>query len=88
MTPAAFLALITSIAKAVPIVDKWIEELVAAYVVQRKNWIKKENHDAIKKSFETDDQRPIEETMGYDHAGLPTGTPGAVIVDSLPGVRK
>lgn len=86
MTIAAIIVLLTSVSKAVPIVDKWVETFVAAYIAQKKQWIKKENHEAIKKSMETGDQRPVEEAMGSTRTGEISGIPGTSVVDSLPGV--
>lgn len=87
MTIASAIALLTAIFKAVPIIEEWWERLIVAYVAHAKDKIKKENRDAIKKALETDDQRPIEIQLGSDVAGKPSGADGAVIVDSLPGVR-
>jgi hypothetical protein len=83
MSTAAILSLMLSIFKAIPVLDKWFEELVAAYVLQRKIWTRKENHQAIKKAFETQNQRGLEHE---DYSGKPSGI--GTIRDSLPGVRK
>ncbi len=87
MTVTAALSLLLAISKAIPVIDKWLEELAAAYVKARVSAMKKETREAIKKALEIDDQRTIEETIGSSSAGQPTGAPGSVIVDSLPGVK-
>lgn len=83
MNIAAIITIITSISKAIPIVDKWIEQIIAAYIVQRKAWIIKENHEAIKLAINNHDQRDLEDTA---HSGEYSGV--GTIRDSLPGVKK
>jgi hypothetical protein len=83
MNIAAILTLITSISKAIPVVDKWIEELVAAYIIQKKIWVMKENRKAIELAIKEQDQRGLEDE---DFSGKPSGI--GTIRDTLPGVRN
>lgn len=82
----SFINLLLSIAKAVPIVDKWIEQLSTLYFQTRIAEMKKENRDAIKTALEKQDQRDLERALGSTIAGEPSGTPGSEIIDKLPGV--
>lgn len=79
---ATLLAIIT----AIPALRKWWEEFMVFYVKSQRESMKKENVDAIKEAFTLNDQRPIEKITDPERAGLPSGTPGAVIVDHIPGV--
>jgi hypothetical protein len=88
VTIASVIGLLTAIFKAVPAIKEWWDQLLVAYVMYAKNEIKKENREAIERALKNDDQRSIEIQLGADVAGLPSGAPGAVIVDDLPGVRK
>lgn len=79
------IALLLALARAVPVIDGWLELLVVAYTKARAARMKKENREAVRKALEELDQRPIEEAMGHPSPGAPSGVPGAVIVDQMPG---
>lgn len=81
------ISLVIAFLKAIPIIEEWFQKLVAAYVAARISSIKKEYKDSIKKAFDQQDQRPIEEALGNPDAGAPSGIPGTEIRDSLPGVK-
>lgn len=86
MTVAAVASFIIALVKAVPIIGHWVDELTALYVAGRIEKMEKEHRDGIKKAINEQDQRDLEIAIGSPHAGEASGLPGAVIVDSLPGV--
>lgn len=75
--------LILAIAKAFPIVDKWLDE---AYNEKLKA-MSKETRAAIRKAIDEQDQIDLEIAIGSVNAGRPSGIPGSEIVDKLPGVE-
>lgn len=79
---AQAIALILAIAKALPIIDKWLGELFAAYQVQKKKEIEEANKKAIDDAIKSQDQRSIESDQT---SGKPSGM--GTIRDSLPGVE-
>lgn len=81
-----FIALALAIAKAVPVVDKWLSVLVAAYTTARIEAMAKEDREAIRKAFAEHDQRALEKSIGHPDPGAPSGVPGSVIRDRRPGV--
>jgi hypothetical protein len=78
------IALLLGIAKAVPIIDSWIQQLATAYATQRIADMQKENLDAIRKAIQDKDQRDLEAALGNPHPGEASGDPGAVITDAPP----
>lgn len=78
-----FLAII----QAIPVLEKWFQELVALYVTQRIASMEKQNIEVIKKALESHDQREIEKVLRSDKAGLPSGTIGSEIRKDLPNVK-
>jgi hypothetical protein len=77
------IALIIALAKALPIIDKWLGELFAAYQVQKKKEIQEATERAINEAIKNQDQRPIE---SLQISGKPSGL--GSIRDSLPGVMR
>ena len=82
MSISIVVQIILALAKAFPIIDKWLDQAYNAKIEA----MKKQNSEAIDTAFETDDQRPIEDAMNSSKTGKPSGVPGSEIVDSLPGV--
>lgn len=80
----SIIAAILAIAKAIPVIDTWIEQLSAAYVASRLATMKKENSDAIRKALVDHDQRDLEKAIGSPNAGQKSGDSGAVITDKPP----
>jgi hypothetical protein len=80
---AQVIAAILAIAKAVPVIDKWLEQLLTMYATQKEVWQNKANKEALERVFKTQDQREIEHE---DYSGKPSGH-GTVRTD-LPGVRQ
>jgi hypothetical protein len=76
------ISLILALAKAAPIIDKWLGFLVSAYQAQRKRETEEATKKAIDEGIKNQDQRPVE---GDQTAGKPSGM--GTIRDSLPGVR-
>lgn len=83
---ASFIAGVIALAKAVPIIDGWIQMLMKEYFKSQIESMKKENLDAIRQAIDDHDQRYLEKLIGSKKAGELSGTPGAVIVDHIPGV--
>lgn len=75
-----------AIITAIKPLRQWYEEFMVFYVKSQRESMNRENIDAIKEAFTLNDQRPIERITDPERAGLPSGTPGAVIVDHIPGV--
>jgi hypothetical protein len=88
MSAAAIVTLLTSLFKAIPVLGKKFDEIVAAYVIKQKAKLSKELRDGIKRAINEQDQIELEQVMGYQHAGEESHLPGAVVVDSLPGLHK
>lgn len=87
MSIAAVFALIMAIAKDIPIVQSWIQQLVTLYTVAQISNMSQENIDALKKAIEQQDQRDAETALGGSTiSGQLSGTPGSTVVDTLPGV--
>jgi hypothetical protein len=80
------IALITAIAKLIPVIGGWIEKFIVYYTNASIDRMKSENLKAIRKVLDEKDQRELEKAIGSPSAGLPSHTPGADIVDSLPNV--
>jgi len=83
----SIISLLLAIAKAIPIVDKWIQTLVAQYVNLRIETMRSENIKAIRSALIDHDQRELERSIGSKTPGEVSGDAGAVIVDKLPGVE-
>ncbi len=86
MTPTTILDILLALFKAIPALEKLWEDVVTLYVAARIATMKRENKDAIRVVLEKHDQRPIEDQLGSDTAGKPTGL--GEIRDTLPGVPK
>lgn len=85
---AQVLAGILAVIKAIPIIDKWFQKLVALYVNAEIDRMDKENRDAVKTAIEKFDQRELEKAIGNPNAGGASGIPGTITVPALPGVPK
>lgn len=79
---------VLGLVQAIPILDKWMERLVAAYVASRISSMQQENREALRKAIELHDQRDLEAAIGHPSPGAPSGIPGTTLRDSLPGVKK
>jgi hypothetical protein len=77
------IALVLAVAKALPIIDKWLGELFNAYQVQKKKEIQAETERAINEGIQNQDQRKIESDQT---SGKPSGL--GTIRDSLPGIVR
>ena len=82
---AQFFALLLAIAKAVPVVDKWIQSFVAFYVGRRIDAMDAAIVGGIKKAITDKDQRDLEKAIGNPDAGEPTNYPGTIISPTRPG---
>jgi hypothetical protein len=80
----AIISSIIAVAKAVPIVQTWLEQLSVAYYTAMYSNFKKENKEACDKAKYEHDQRAIEKQMGSAFAGKPSEEQGTTIDDSLP----
>ena len=83
MSISIVVQIILAIAKAFPIVDKWLDQLYNEKIARAKV----ENRESIKDGIENQDQRRIEDAMGSTKTGEISGIPNAEIVDKLPGVK-
>ena len=79
----AFISMILAILKAFPILDKWFDQIHNAKIEQ----IKLDIIHAVENADKIQDQRPIEIAIGSSEPGLPSGTPGAIIVKKVKGVE-
>lgn len=77
-----FVALVLAIAKAIPIIDRWLEVLVLEYVKHKQEQLIKLNKKIIEEAIKLKDQKKIEDE---EHSGKVSGS--GVIVDRLPRVR-
>jgi hypothetical protein len=82
-----FVTAILAIAKAIPIIDSWLQKLVVAYTNSQITSMKQEDIDAIKAAIEKQDQRALESAMGSTKTGEMSDVNGSVLVDKLPGVK-
>jgi hypothetical protein len=76
------ISLILALAKAIPIIDKWLGELAVAYQAYKKKETEEKTKRAIDEGIENQDQRPIESDQT---SGKPSGM--GVVRDSIPNVR-
>ena len=77
-----FFAILFTLIKAVPIIDKWAELFVLNYLEWKKTRLVEINKKIIKESLELKDQRKLEDE---ERSGRNSGL-GAV-VESLPRLR-
>lgn len=87
MTIGSVFSLLLAVFKAIPIFEKWFEQLSALYVASRIESMKQENREVIKKAIELQDQRELERAIGSPKAGERSGVPGTEVRDTLPGVK-
>ncbi len=80
-------AAIFAIIKAIPQLMSWVEQFMVWYMEREYANMKQENRDAISKAMSQNDQRPIEQLINPDGAGVASGHAGTVIKKSLPGVK-
>ncbi|MCS6281470.1 MAG: hypothetical protein HUM72_12630 [Dolichospermum sp.] len=75
------IALVLAVAKALPIIDKWLGELFNAYQVQKKKEVQAETERVINEGIKNQDQRKIESDQT-------SGKPSRMgsVRDSLPNV--
>ncbi len=85
---STILGMVLAIAKAIPIVDSWIQQLVAAYTASAIDAMKRENIDALRKALQGHDQRSLEIALGNPNPGGLSGDPGTIVVSSIPGVHN
>lgn len=85
---ASIIASILAVAKAIPVLDSWLQQLVVAYTKARIKSMTAENIAAIRAVMDSQDQRPAETALGSPHAGEPSGLNGTEIRDTLPGVSN
>jgi len=76
-------SLVIAIARAIPIIDRWLEMLVLAYTKQRQEELIKLNKKIIDEAIQKKDQRKIE---SESYSGRPSGHGSTV--DSLPRMRN
>lgn len=79
--------LVLAILRAIPPVNKWIEQFFVFYANKQIDRMEEENRIGLKKALHEFDQRELEKALGNKAPGEPSGNAGAVIVDELPGVR-
>lgn len=77
------IAAILAVAKAIPVLDEWLNKLLVEYAKFKKLKIQKETQEAVDAAFENQDQRGLE---SQEHSGEYSGV--GTIRDSLPGVHK
>lgn len=80
----AIISAILAIAKAIPTVDGWIQQLSVAYTTSRINSMKQENRDAVAAALNNYDQTKLEQAIGSPTAGQVSGDVGAVVIDAPP----
>ena len=84
---AQVIALLLGTTKTFPIVDRWVQMLVAAYIASRIGSMSKDQRDGIRKAIDEQDQRDLEKAIGNPQAGEPSGLPGVEHRPTLPGVH-
>jgi len=77
-----FIVTLIALAKAIPIIDKWLERLLNEYQKYKQTKLEQQNTDAVKDAIETQDQRPLESDQ---YSGKPSGH--GTVVNSLPRMR-
>jgi hypothetical protein len=78
-----FISVIITLAKAIPVIDKWLERLFDAYVIYKSEKSKEQTQIEIDRAIETQDQRRVE---NENHSGVYSGH--GDIRTSLPGVLR
>jgi hypothetical protein len=74
---------IIALAKAVPVIDKWLSQLVTEFSKWKSEQIKKETAQSVDLGIKEQDQRKIEDE---EHSGVYSGL--GDIRSSLPGVVR
>jgi hypothetical protein len=81
---SSIIAAILAVAKAIPVVDGWLQQLTATYTQTTfANW-KAANQVAVTKAVHDHDQIAIEQALGNPGAGGPSGQAGVTITNSPP----
>jgi hypothetical protein len=83
MTALSFLM---ALFRAIPSLKAWFDDLVALYIHVQLQSMREENRDAIRKAFDTGDQKPIEQAIGNSNPGDHSVVPDSELRDTLPGV--
>lgn len=76
---ASIIAGIVAVAKAIPVVDKWLQQLMLAYAKNRIDAWDKAIFEGIKTAIVERDQRDLEKAIGNPNAGEPSGNPGTSV---------
>lgn len=80
----AIFGAIAGVAKALPVLDSWLQRFIVWYTENKLGAMKAENRDAIITAVKTHDQRPIEHVIESPTAGKPSGIPGSTFVPGPP----
>lgn len=75
---------ILAIFKAIPVLDSWFQQMVAAYVTARIASMKAENRDAIKKAVQEQDTRDLDKAVGAPDVGEIINAPGSTVQSGPP----
>lgn len=76
-------ATIIAIIKAIPILQKWFEQLFALYINAQIDFMKADNVKAIRKAIDDKDQRDIERALQSTIAGKRSSEVSSVIIDDI-----
>lgn len=74
---------IIAIIKAIPILQKWFEELFVLYFNMQVDSMRAENVKAIRKAIDEKDQREIEKALQSTLAGKRSSEVNSVIIDDI-----
>ena len=74
---------IIAIIKAIPIIQKWFEELFILYFNMQVDSMRAENVKAIRKAIDEKDQRDIERALQSTLAGKRSHEVDSVLIDDI-----
>ena len=72
--------------KAIPSIKGWWDQFMAFYIAHEIEKLHEADKAAIRKAIYEHDQRDLERQIGNSNPGEVSNTPGAIIIDELPGV--
>ena len=79
-------ATIIAIIKAIPTIKSWVDQLMVLYFKSQVASLRAADREAIRKAIDEHDQRDLENQIGSNNAGKPSGIAGSHYTSNIPGV--
>lgn len=78
---------ILALVRIVPAIKSAFDAFVSFYVSRQIEGMRSDHREGIRRAITEHDQRALEQAIRSPFAGQPSGLPGSVIRDTLPGVN-